>query len=235
MNPSNLCVERGGLEAQWAFRPPHAEFDRTGRLRSSGSDRRCRTCRLRRARRATGVRAPAGRARHIARSRCRPDPHGRSCRKPIAPLFGVKVRSRSSAVSGSTNKSATSLARRLRSMRPAICILKAVVELELVEHEARKARRPVWIEQPAFDAAGGEPLIALPVRRLRLSATRSARSNGVSVHLDTAFLLTVGECLLHTVKPAFDCRVRSACSRCCRTRSGSRRCRLRAGVPRPCW
>ena len=78
----------------------------------------------------------------------------------MEPLFGVNLRLRSMLSKGSTRRSGTDPFTLSCSMRPAICILNAVGEFELVEDKARDQRRSVRIVQAAFDARGGEPHVA---------------------------------------------------------------------------
>ena len=120
----------------------------------------------------------------------------------MAPLFGVKRRSRSILVNGSTRQ----IGHRARHAR----LLDAagdlrpqrLVEAEFVEHEAGDAGGAVGIEQAALDAGRGQPLVHA-LHAQRRGERREAQIERRELHLDAAFLLLVGEGLLDAVEAAF--------------------------------
>ena len=120
----------------------------------------------------------------------------------MAALFGVKRRSRSMLASGSTNRSGTAprtsrLLDAAGDLRP-----QRFAEPELVEQESGDAGGAVGIEQAAFGAGRGQPLMhALHAERRR--QRREAQIERHELDFDAAFLLLVGEGLLDAVEAAF--------------------------------
>jgi hypothetical protein len=101
----------------------------------------------------------------------------------MAALFGVKRRSRFLDPAGDLGP-------------------LGVVEAKLVEHEAGDGRRAVGIEQTAFDAGRVQPLVqALHAHRRRQRG--ESQLERLKLQFDAAFLLLVGEGLLHAVEAAF--------------------------------